>query len=349
MVWELLAGIGGSAVKPVTAKISKVLVEKVTTKLNPSDLEQALQGGLLATQEYEKKLPQNQRLFYRCYPDAVPGFLERFFQETIVEQELQKPLTDAGTPKVEYLVKVFQQVAEAHLKGEYTAASLESWLEVFTRAYLEKTSTYLKFQVAKADYFRQLAIYFDDVKFAGIAVEGQEGEKSERLEQIFVMPEVMEEAAASQITPDFELGIAATTTALFQTQKSDVGAKHLGDNSSMKPKVYSPNTSPSVSWEKTGRRFSAEQLLSQTTARKLVILGEPGIGKTTLMSYFAVMLARQQPEKLGLTAQVDWLPILLRIRDLARVPDIGILDYIQQFAQKHLTVATLPAGFFILR
>ncbi len=202
MVWELLAGIGGSALKPVTAQISKVLVGQITTKLNPSDLEQALQGGLLATQEYEKKLPQNQHLFYRCSPDAVPGFLERFFQETIVEQELQKPLTDAGTPKVEYLVKVFQQVAEAHFKGEYTAASLESWLEVFTQAYLEKTSTYLKFQVTKADYFRQLATYFDDVKFAGIAVEGQEGEKSERLEQIFVMPEVIEEATASQIISD---------------------------------------------------------------------------------------------------------------------------------------------------
>ncbi|NEQ71127.1 MAG: signal transduction protein [Symploca sp. SIO2D2] len=64
------------------------------------------------------------------------------------------------------------------------------------------------------------------------------------------------------------------------------------------------------------------------------------------MSYFAVMLARKQPEKLGLTAQVDWLPILLRIRDLARVPDMGILEFIEQFAQKNLSVATLPTGFF---
>ncbi|NER50387.1 MAG: signal transduction protein, partial [Symploca sp. SIO1A3] len=64
------------------------------------------------------------------------------------------------------------------------------------------------------------------------------------------------------------------------------------------------------------------------------------------MSYFAVMLARKQPEKLGLTAQVDWLPILLRIRDLARIPDIGILDFIEQFVQKTLGIAVLPVGFF---
>ncbi|NER98995.1 MAG: signal transduction protein, partial [Symploca sp. SIO1B1] len=233
-------------------------------------------------------------------------------------------LTDAGTPKVEYLVEVFQKVAQTDLKGEYTTDSLEPWLEVFTQAYFQQTSTYLKFQVAKEDYFRQLAIYFDDIKFAGIAVEGQEREKSERLEQIFVMPEVKEETTTSPII-------------------SDVGAKHLGENLSIKPKAYSPNADapfvanaalmPSAGWEH-GRKFSAEQLLSQTTAKKLVILGDPGIGKTTLMSYFAVMLARKQPEKLGLTAQVDWLPILLRIRDLARVPDTALCSVMKYTRSK---------------
>jgi len=323
MVLDIFAGVSISALKPVIEKVSKALVTKVNSKLNPSDLQKALQGGLLATKESEEKLPQDQRLFYRCLPDFIPRFLEKFFQETTVQQELQKPLTDTGTPKVEYLVEVFQKVAQTDLKEEYTTDTLEPWLEVFTQAYLQQTSTYLKFQVAKEDYFRQLAIYFDDIKFAGIAVEGQEREKSERLEQIFVMPEVKEETVVSQIVSDVELGI--TTTA---------GAPHF-------PKA---RLMPSPQLE--GRKFSAEQLLSQTTAGKLVILGDPGIGKTTLMSYFAVMLARKQPEKLGLTAQVDWLPILLRIRDLARVPDMGILEFIEQFAQKNLSVATLPVGFF---
>ncbi|NEQ68107.1 MAG: NACHT domain-containing protein [Symploca sp. SIO2D2] len=143
------------------------------------------------------------------------------------------------------------------------------------------------------------------------------------------MPEVKEEATTNPIIPD-------------------VGAMHLGDNLSIKPDIDNPNANVTLmpSPQLEGRKFSAEQLLNQTTAKKLVILGDPGIGKTTLMSYFAVMLARKQPEKLGLTAQVDWLPILLRIRDLARVPDIGILDFIEQFAQKTLGIATLPVGFF---
>ncbi|MGB7445221.1 MAG: hypothetical protein WA919_29465 [Coleofasciculaceae cyanobacterium] len=47
-------------------------------------------------------------------------------------------------------------------------------------------------------------------------------------------------------------------------------------------------------------------------------MGAPGSGKTTLMSYFAMMLAEKQPEKLGLHPDTDWLPILIKMRDLAR-------------------------------
>ncbi|NEQ67470.1 MAG: hypothetical protein F6K21_18570, partial [Symploca sp. SIO2D2] len=38
-----------------------------------------------------------------------------------------------------------------------------------------------------------------------------------------------------------------TPRACFQSQKPDVGAKHLGDNLSVKPKLYNPNASPSDS------------------------------------------------------------------------------------------------------
>ncbi|NJL20172.1 MAG: hypothetical protein HC895_04010 [Leptolyngbyaceae cyanobacterium SM1_3_5] len=44
--------------------------------------------------------------------------------------------------------------------------------------------------------------------------------------------------------------------------------------------------------DRTGRRFSAQQLLTQNRS-KTVLLGAPGSGKTTLMSYFAVTLARE--------------------------------------------------------
>ncbi|NEP81606.1 MAG: signal transduction protein [Okeania sp. SIO3B3] len=49
---------------------------------------------------------------------------------------------------------------------------------------------------------------------------------------------------------------------------------------------------------------------------------------------------------LGLDPNTDWLPILIRIRDLARHPDKSILEYARVFAEKTMTVKTLPTGFF---
>jgi len=69
------------------------------------------------------------------------------------------------------------------------------------------------------------------------------------------------------------------------------------------------------------------------------------VGKTTLMSYFAVMLAEQQPEKLGLPADTELLPILIKIRDLATYSEQNILEYARYFA-KNIYVHELPKGFF---
>ncbi|NET44816.1 MAG: signal transduction protein [Okeania sp. SIO2B3] len=49
---------------------------------------------------------------------------------------------------------------------------------------------------------------------------------------------------------------------------------------------------------------------------------------------------------LGLDPNTDWLPILIRIRDLARHPDKSILEYARIFAEKTMAVKTLPIGFF---
>ncbi|NES45242.1 HEAT repeat domain-containing protein, partial [Moorena sp. SIO2C4] len=96
----------------------------------------------------------------------------------------------------------------------------------------------------------------------------------------------------------------------------------------------------------TGRKLLAEQLLSQSQSRRVVILGAPGSGKTTLMSYFAVMLAQQNPEILGLDADTDWLPILIRMRDFAINLDKSLIDYARVFAENTMSVKPLPVGFF---
>jgi predicted NACHT family NTPase len=157
-------------------------------------------------------------------------------------------------------------------------------------------------------------------------VEGQEIEKSEKLAQIFVMPDVVEDVQTRQVVafePDAVIQVSSNRQAeLLREQQQQAQLE-----------------------SRTGRKFLAVQLLSQSQSQKVVLLGAPGSGKTTLMSYFAVMLAQQQPEKLGLAAE-DWLPILIRIRDLTTQSDIGLLDYARQFAEKTLTVKSLPAGFF---
>ena len=102
-----------------------------------------------------------------------------------------------------------------------------------------------------------------------------------------------------------------------------------------------------VQW--CGIKFLAAKLLIQSDANKFVLLGSPGSGKTTLLSYFAVMLAQNQAEKLGLEQDVDYLPILIKMRDLSRLDDIGdisILDYARQFAEKTMSVKNLPRDFF---
>jgi predicted NACHT family NTPase len=53
------------------------------------------------------------------------------------------------------------------------------------------------------------------------------------------------------------------------------------------------------------RKFLASDLWTLDAAQKFVILGAPGSGKTTLMSYFAVMLTDKQPQFLGLDTETD--------------------------------------------
>ena len=149
---------------------------------------------------------------------------------------------------------------------------------------------------------------------------GQEIEKSEKLANIFVMPDVLEDVSTRGV---FERD-------LFFRESQELEEKLLANSS--------------------GRKFLASDLWTQgrsrKSVRKFVILGAPGSGKTTLMSYFAVMLADKQPQLLGLDSETDWLPILIRMRDMARYSDKSILEYVRIFTEKTMQIKTLPVGFF---
>ncbi|NEO45443.1 MAG: NACHT domain-containing protein [Moorea sp. SIO4A3] len=320
---EPLSVLAGWAIPKIGESLLEIVSgqgwDSLSQALSKSDVEKAIKGGEEAVKEWEKQLAPSQRLFFRARPDGwngVNNFLRDYFTNSAVVAELQKPLLNQGKPDREILITVFQQQAEEH-NIKLNQDSIKPWIEKFINAYFEQTDTYLKFQVAKHDYCEQLANWFDDVKFAGIAVPGQEVEQSEKLAQIFVMPDVVEDLS---------------TAGAWERDWLAAGSGEMSETTLLA--------------KTTGRKFLAEQLLSQSQSRRVVILGAPGSGKTTLMSYFAVMLAQQNPEILGLDGDTDWLPILIRMRDFAINLDKSLIDYARVFAENTMAVKPLPVGFF---
>ncbi len=370
-----LVGLAGWGLSKIADSLWDTAWEKggksLTQSLNKTDLEKALKSGKKSVEVWEKQILPQELLFYSAKRDGWKGvnkFLSQYFSHSAVLTELQKPLISQGQPDIDILITIFQQEAEAK-NIPLNQQSLQPWIENFVNAYFQQTDTYIKFQVAKKNYFEQLANWFDDVKFAGIYVPGQEVEKSEKLAYIFVMPDVVEDVSTGG---GFERDLL------------------LGGTGEQLERELLANT--------TGRKFLASELLTQSRSRKVVILGAPGSGKTTLMSYFAVMLASLPPTPLnkegynsenpkdemsdmtdatlrdrqtqysspstkeiesssplskggqggylGLDSDTDWLPILIRMRDLARHPDKSILEYARIFAEKTMAVKTLPTGFF---
>jgi predicted NACHT family NTPase len=193
--------------------------------------------------------------------------------------------------------------------------------------------------VAKAQYLKQLARRVDDVKFVGIAVPGDEVEKQEVLAQIFVMPDVREER--SRISPQLSISEAERGFHkwLSQPDSPTYSVTVNGrDNSLLEEQKE---------WAMRDR--SAPRIPAQTVInnqKKAVVLGAPGSGKTMLASYFALMLCQSNPSQIGLPAEDDYLPVVVRIRDWILQPKMGLLEYLRSNAESSLACKELPTGFF---
>ena len=178
-------------VTPVIKQIAPVITEKIKNKISPSELQQAMLAGIELAELEEKKLPIGQNLFFRSKPDGVTGvsgFLEKFLNIAGVQNELAKSFNNQGLADVDYLEQEFNRTVEEYKEVNPIKDRIKPWLTVFTQTYFQETSTYLKFQVSKQNYFKQLNKRYDNIKFAGIAVSGQEEVKE--LQKIFVMPDV---------------------------------------------------------------------------------------------------------------------------------------------------------------
>ncbi|NET31537.1 MAG: hypothetical protein F6K19_05995 [Cyanothece sp. SIO1E1] len=322
-----------------TEKVGEKLLTGISARFNPSDLETFLKQAIKAANE-----SQSGGLFYAFQEDGLLGygpFLNRFFKGRALA-ELKKPLEDnQGYLDVTFLTEALWQEAQGHSKlKKLDKDSIQPWMQVFVETYFQATNRALQFQVIKDDYCNQIRRVFDDVKFAGIAVEGQDIDRAERLADIFVIPDVEEDDSKIQHIPD-DIPPAATNDPqqrlLWEQRQQILQAKTRSD----------------------GRKFSAANLFAEGRTNRAVLLGVPGSGKTTLMNCFAVVgtlhnveTSEQQTTesnalrgKLYLPPSIC-LPIIIRIRDLARHPDLSILEFVQEFAQKDLVVTRNLTGFF---
>ena len=324
-----------------TEKVGEALLEGISARLNPRELETFLKQAIEAANQAQPDL-----FHFHYQEDGLKGysnFLNQFFKVQALA-ELQKPLEGShGKPDVPLLTRALEQAAAEHSTlHTLDASKIEPWIMVFVETYFQSTNRYLQFQILKEDYCDQIRRVFDDVKFAGIAVEGQDIDRSERLAEIFVMPDVREDGDESKT----------------QAISDDI------------PSEIIDNPQQRLLWEQrqqvllsksltSGRTFSAADLLTEGTTNRAVLLGAPGSGKTTLMNYFAVMSTFHHTEKLRQenvekdTQQevlklsiLTELPIIIRIRDLARHPELSILEFIQNFTEKDLVVTRDLTGFF---
>jgi len=317
-----------------TEKVGERLLTGIDATLNPQDVEIFLKQAIAAAKAAEPDL------FYSFQEDGLQGygpFLNRFFQGCALA-ELQKPLKEnQGCPDADYLSAALWREAAGHAKLKaLNKEKIPSWMRVFVETYFQATNRALQFQVIRADYCDQICRVFDDVKFAGIAVEGQDIERAERLADIFVMPDVQEDGRETQRAEIDDLpGSDDPQQRLLWEQQQKI--------------IADRNRSG-------GRQFSAVELLTDGRTNRVVLLGAPGSGKSTLMNYFAMAgaLSNAQGEtpddgkfQAALTRPLsNRLPIIIRIRDLARHPERSILEFVQEFAEKDLVVTRDLTGFF---
>ncbi|XGV97858.1 MAG: NACHT domain-containing NTPase [Leptolyngbya sp. BL-A-14] len=413
MVFEAIAG---GLVKAALPKVAGAIATVVKHELNPTELEKALKVGLQQSDAFDRGQKVNNTVFYRWTDKDADTFLAALLEHPDVQRELQKPLEQDGAPDIAILVQVAKQIA-ADRALNIQDETLEPWLKKFANAYFETISA-IRFQVAKADYLKQLITRFDDVQFLGVALDRHE-ETKKQLAQIFVMPDVEEERRTSRASLEFDIRPGENWIEALETQGNR--QSQLLQEQRLRAQL-----------ERSGRKFSARQLLNQHQ-KKIVLLGAPGSGKTTLMSFFAVTLAEQQrageageaggtggqgaitmasgsstegrdrdrsqmqrdpiamhpdaegidhdrsqtdclaegidhdrsqmqpdPTRMhldaeglrldaeGLQTDADTLPlpILVRIRDWARTPDVTLPEYARQFAETTMSCKPLPKGFF---
>jgi HEAT repeat protein/energy-coupling factor transporter ATP-binding protein EcfA2 len=315
-----------------TVTIASSILKNIPNKFKSDEVEKALKVSISGA---EKKCDQ---LFGNCNDKFKREFLNKYFQSKVLE-ELQKPLMNQPMD-LNLLVFLFEETVKnnpAPPNNIINQEFIRPWLEIFKVEYFKVIGD-LNFQYAKAVYFKQLANWYDDVKFVGIDVRGKEDDRSQKLATIFVMQDVQEEKK--------DRFISREEYPFLETDNITDHSSDILSNVNNRQRQLWQQQRQWINSDNYQNKFPAQDLLTKNQGKKSVILGSPGSGKTTLMSYFAVVIAEGQSNLLGLSGEIDWLPILIKMRDYARYDNLSILEYYQQFCQNSLHTKDLPQGFF---
>jgi hypothetical protein len=323
--------------KLVTTEVTKAAVAGIKRQLQPDEMAVVLQKAIESAKAKEAVHSPTSGLFHGFQPKVGQEFLEKFLRSGEVVKELQKPLQDDGKPDVEMLVAAFTKAAEDRSEATKHLYCLRPWMEAFVESYFQQVKG-ICFQVAKAQYLKQLAHRVDDVKFVGIAVPGEEVEKQEVLAQIFVMPDVREEKRwAKSISGK---NAASEFESFYEEFKSFPVNDNLKEQykefvDSNKQKNLIDEQRQWIMRDRSAPRIPAQKVIN-LAQKKAVVLGAPGSGKTMLASYFALMLCettQSNPTQIGLEKEADYLPVVVRIRDWILQPNMGLLEYLRSNAE----------------
>jgi hypothetical protein len=176
-------------------------------------------------------------------------------------------------------------------------------------------------QVAKTDYLKQIRIIVNNITLADLDLGEDRVNKHRPIENLFVMPYI------------------------------EKRANYIGKEIN----------------QKYEQKILAQKAFEDEQNRFILLLGTPGSGKTTLINYFVLSLCghklnsktestnnisnnsdkkRLLPKNIGLSNEIDWLPIIIRIREMSFHPEMSILDFARYSAEKHLSCSPLPHNFF---
>nr|MDJ0534894.1 hypothetical protein [Xenococcaceae cyanobacterium MO_207.B15] len=216
----------------VARPVGEHIIKKVKSKINPSEIEQAIKAGLLAADQEDSQFPYEKHLFYNFTVDGLNGvkaFFGKYFEIEAVQKELAKPFNNEGTINIEYLTKEFEKIALNFSEVKPVEDRIQPWLNTFTKGYTKNLSSYLKLQVNKEKYFKQLSQCYDNINFAGIAVSGEDEVKD--LQKIFVMPDVSEiESNQTTFTKDFKLTIDGVEQKLSSLEREKLDSQLVKSN-----------------------------------------------------------------------------------------------------------------------